>query len=211
MNGKVVILLFGLSLVLCHAVPVKRQASHDELSIQLKRVELDLEVMQKVEPKSFCPDPTKIWKCANQVEFRLGQQALCYVYDRYMDYTLRLLSTPSDSPLFATYTANQFVAWKSLNSTCNWVRLNTTNSTLPDCTIPEIQQVCTFYRIYESFHEIKFPLLGLIRELEPPIVVDYDNVADWLEANLSPEPETITSTLLRTTNCNKDSDGGFSC
>lgn len=55
------------------------------------------------------------------LQFEVGQQVLCYVYDRYQDFTNRLLTTPPDDPLFVTYSANQFIAWKNLNSSCNWV------------------------------------------------------------------------------------------
>ena len=209
MNGKVVILLLGLSLVLCHAVPVKRQTAYSDSFNQLRSVDSGLDVMRTVESRSSCPG--LISECV-QIEFPLGQKALCYVYDRYMDYTLRLLSTPSDSPLFASYTANQYVAWKSLNSTCNWVKSSTSNSTLPSCTVPEIEQVCTIYRIRESFQEIKVLISRLIREsLEDDELPPGSDIPGWLQSNLTPEPESITSTLLRITGCTKNSEGVFSC
>ena len=210
MNSKTTILLLSFSLTLCHTAPVKRQASNIDLFDQLIFVDTDLKVMRDVESNSFCPDPKAIGKCV-QIEFPLGQKALCYVYDRYMDYTLRLLSTPSDSPLFASYTANQYVAWKSLNSTCSWVKSNTSSNTLPSCTVPAIEQVCTIYRIHESFQEIKVLISRLIREQESRELPPGSDISGWLQSNLTPEPESITSTLLRTTGCTKNSEGVFSC
>ena len=180
---------------------------HAELFDQLQRVDLDLDVMRRVESRSFCPG--LISKCV-KIKFPLGQKALCYVYDRYMDYTLRLLSTPSDSPLFASYTANQYVAWKSLNSTCNWVKSSTSNSTLPSCTVPAIEQVCAIYRIHENFQEIKVLISRLIREQESSELPRGGDKSGWLQSNLTPEPENITSTLLSVTGCTKN-NGDFSC
>ena len=131
------------------------------------------------------------------------------MYNRYVDYTLRLLSTPPDSPLFATYTANQFVALKSLNSTCKWFKLNTTNSTLPelDCTIPEIQQVCALYRVYEIRQEI-YPKVNSSECFE---CEEHSRISssDWLQLNLTPEPESIESMLLSLTGYERNSRGSF--
>ena len=211
MSSKTVILLLSFSLLLCQAAPVKRQAndSDTELFDQLEIVKEGLNVMQLVEGRSFCLE-SSVGKCVKKVESHVGQRALCYVYDRYMDYSQRLLSTPPDSDLFATYTANKYVAWKNLNSTCSLVRLNTTN-TLSACTLPEIGRVCTIYRIYEHFEEI-LPLLdkAVIREKnrtgrEPSAV----SVPDWLQSNLAPEPESITLTLRNVFNCTESSPGDF--
>ena len=57
----------------------------------------------------------------HHIQFPLGQKVLCYVYDRYQDFSTHLLTTQPDDPLFVTYSANQYIAWKNLNSTCNWV------------------------------------------------------------------------------------------
>ena len=129
-----------------------------------------------------------------------------------MDYSQRLLSTPPDSDLFATYTANKYVAWKNLNSTCSLVRLNTTN-TLSACTLPEIGRGCTIYRIYEIFEEIDELLSEAVKhekhragiQREPSAV----SVPDWLQSNLAPEPESITLTLRNVFNCTERSPGDF--
>ena len=195
MKSQAAIFLLGISLTLCHV------RSHTTGCNQLKIAGSGLLMMQEVESASFCPED------CDEIEFSLSQKVLCFVYNRYVDYTIRLLSTPPDSSRFATYTTNQFVALKSLNNTCNWVNLDTTtNNTLSACTIPEIRQMCSLYRVHEIRNEI-YPKVNASECFR--CEESRNKKSDWLQLNLTPEPESIVSTLLSLTGCEKNSEGGF--
>ena len=214
MNSKATTLLLGFTLSICScnaaSLHTGQGTTKSEMFELLEKVYGDLSMMRRVESRSFCKG--SVSECMRNIEFPFGQKTLCYVYDRYKDYSQHLLSTSPDSPLFVTYTANQYVAWKALSSTCEWVNLNT-NNTLRACTVPEIGEVCVIYRIYESFLEIKTAFTrhvqsAMMDEGEIPIIY---SESDWLQSNLTPEPGSISSTLLSVTGCTKNKEGKFSC
>ena len=57
----------------------------------------------------------------------LNTTVMCDMYDFYRDYTTVLSTIQTDTPLHvkANYSAAQYVALKSMQSACQWVRATT--------------------------------------------------------------------------------------
>ncbi len=224
---KTFILFLALYLLHGQAVPVKRQAFDDEELERMEAINDNLYMMRKVATGTFCsgsvrecltffdPVPVPAGECDEM--FYLEQEALCYVYDRYIDHSHSVLTTSPDSPLLEGYRANQYVAWKSLNSTCSWMRQTTGDKFVPSCTVPEIREACTKFRLYGHINELRCHLdrriheMNRIRASENRRGVRGSSAESWLSSNLVPEPESISSTILTNTRCNKTSSGGFDC
>ena len=163
MNSKATTLLLGFTLSICSCSAASLHTGQEsEMFELLEKVYGDLNMMRRVESRSFCKG--LVSECMRNIEFPFGQKILCYVYDRYKDYSQHLLSTSPDSPLFVTYTANQYVAWKALSSTCEWVKLNT-NNTLRACTVPEIDRCASSIEFMKAFRKSKRPSIGIYTQL----------------------------------------------
>ena len=219
---KTFILLLALYLLHCQAVPVKRQSSFtDEEVEKMEAINDNLYMMRKVARGTFCPGkfseciqffgPVLVPKGECDETFYLEQEALCYVYDRYIDHSYSVLTTSLDSPLLEGYRANQYVAWRSLNSTCSWVRQITGDTFVPSCTVPEIREACTKFRLYGHLEELRCHLDKRISEMtssrvsENKAAVNPHSAEHWLSRNLVPEPMSLSSTILTTASCTYDS------
>lgn len=213
---KTLILILAFSFLQCQALPVQGPNADDE---EIEFVSNNLLTIWEVARDTFCqgsvrdcleffePERVPFGEC-NQ-RFYLEPEALCYVYERYIDHAYSVLTTPPDSPLYTQYTANQYVTWKSLNSTCSWVRSVTGDRIVSSCTLPEIKQACNQFRLYGHKKEVECHLnkhvstVNAVRESEDREAVS-SSVKGWLEDNL--HPESISSTLLETTGCTFNSN-----
>lgn len=54
----------------------------------------------------------------------LSLKVLCNLYDLYRDHTTFLSAIQPDDPLHAEYSSTKFVAWKAMQSACQWVSIN---------------------------------------------------------------------------------------
>ncbi len=206
---------------------VANQTIEDESEfLNLKALSDNFETIRRVAEKTFCtgislrncleffnPAANIAFGECNDI-FYIELETLCYVYERYIDHAYSVLTTPPDSTLYAQYTANQYVTWKSLNSTCGWVRSITDNLLISSCTLLEIKQACNRFRLYGHRWEVNCHLNKLVndfnavRERENKEAVS-SSVKSWLEDNL--HPDSIGSALLETIGCTFTSSHGYTC
>ena len=138
--NNLLVLLLGLVL-LCTASPIKREA----MCLQGK-VNCALHVVNEMERDRAVDHDINIH--ANY-SFPLGHKVLCYVFDQYNEFTeLPQTIAQSNCQPINGYKTNQTLILESLEPTCEWVRLNEDISQ-PNCTLTEIKEACTEYRVYE--------------------------------------------------------------
>ena len=162
MNCKLLALLLCYSLFSCQASPIKRKVISEpmqEEEIRLREVNCALQILAVLEQ--------------SYLQFPLGYKLLCKMYNQYTNIrSNNLLSSSPDSVI-----ANLLL--QSLNSTCQWVKLN--SKILSTCSMTGIGQTCAAYRYNEHHSQTMNLIMEFNQHVKGHTTPPFPGVSKFIE------------------------------
>ena len=134
MNCKLLAFLLCYSLFSCQASPIKKKVISEPMQdeeMRVREVNCALHILAALEQ--------------SYLQFPLGYKILCKMYDQYTNLrSTNLLSFITDDSVIRN------LLLQSLNSTCQWVKLN--SKLLFTCSLTGIGQTCAVFWYHYNNH-----------------------------------------------------------